>query len=123
MQGSLSMSEHEDDGITVLTVGGELDVAASPGLSEKLNELIRQRQGDVVVNLERVSFVDSTGLAVLLNALRRLTRARRRMPVVIGDGAVRRAFDVTRLHWTFEVFSDVESALARSGGGEAAATG
>ena len=117
------MSERDDEGITVLTVGGELDVAASPSFSEKLNEVIRQQGGDLVVDLQRVSFVDSTGLAVLLNALRRLTRARRRMAVVIGDGAVRRAFDVTRLHWTFEVFPDVDTALARSRGGEAAATG
>jgi anti-sigma B factor antagonist len=117
------MSERDEDGVTVLTVGGELDVAASPSFSEKLNEIIRQKGGDVVVDLERVSFVDSTGLAVLLNALRRLTRARRRMAIVIGDGAVQRAFEVTRLHWTFDVFAGVEDALARSRGGEAAATG
>ena len=67
--------------------------------------------GDVIVDLQRVSFVDSTGLAVLLNALRRLTRARRRMGIVIGNSAVRRAFEVTRLHWTFDVFDDVQSAL------------
>ena len=123
VQGSLSLSEREDAGTVVLTVGGELDVAAAPSLSDKLNELIRLKHGDVVVDLQRVSFVDSTGLAVLLNALRRLTRARRRMGVVIGDGAVKRAFDVTRLHWTFDVFEDVDGALARSHGGEAAATG
>ena len=117
------MSERDEDGITILTIGGELDVADSPSFSEKLNEIIRQKCGDVVVDLQRVSFVDSTGLAVLLNALRRLTRARRRLGVVIGDGAVKRAFDVTRLHWTFDVFADVDNALARSRGGEAAATG
>ena len=110
----------------VLTVTGELDVAAAPGFSEKLNDIIRQGGGDVVVDLRRVGFVDSTGLAVLLNALRRLTRARRRMGVVIGSGAVKRAFEVTRLHWTFDVFDDMESALARSraaAGDEAAAAG
>ena len=117
------MSERDHQAATVLTIGGELDVAASPSFSERLNEIIRQKSGDVVIDLRRVSFVDSTGLAVLLNALRRLTRARRRMAVVIGEGAVRRAFDVTRLHWTFEVFPDVDSALARSQGGQAAATG
>lgn len=123
MQASINVSERNADGVTVLTVGGELDVAASPELSEKLNHVIRQEAGDVVVDLSRVSFVDSTGLAVLLNALRRLTRARRRMAVVIGGGAVQRAFEVTRLHWTFDVFEDVDAALARSRGGEAAATG
>ncbi len=111
------MSESNADGVIVLTVGGELDVAASPAFSEKLNHVIRHEGGDVVIDLTRVSFVDSTGLAVLLNALRRLTRARRRMGVVIGGGAVRRAFEVTRLHWTFDVFDDVESALERSRGG------
>lgn len=123
MHGSINLAERAEDGAVVLTVGGELDVAASPSLSEKLNELIRLRHGDVIVDLSRVSFIDSTGLAVLLNALRRLTRARRKMGVVIGDGAVKRAFEVTRLHWTFEVFADVDAALARSRGGEAAATG
>lgn len=114
MQGTVQIGETSVDGACVLTVAGELDVAASPHLSERLNQLIRQGSGDVIVDLSGVSFVDSTGLAVLLNALRRLTRARRRMPVVIGNGAVRRAFDITRLHWTFEVFDDVDSALARS---------
>ena len=126
MQGSVSVSERHEDGVTVLTVGGELDVAAAPVFSEKLNDVIRLTAGDIVVDLQRVSFVDSTGLAVLLNALRRLTRARRRLGVVIGSGAVKRAFEVTRLHWTFDVFDDVEAALARSraeAGGEAAAAG
>ena len=114
MQATLHIGEQVIDGTTVLAVAGELDVAASPALSEKLNELIRSGEGDVIVDLKRVSFIDSTGLAVLLNALRRLTRARRRMSVVIGNGAVLRAFEVTRLHWTFEVFDSVESALERS---------
>ena len=123
MPGILSLLERDEDGAVLLTVGGELDVAAAPQLSEKLNDVIRLKHGDVVVDLRRVSFVDSTGLAVLLNALRRLTRARRRMAVVIGEGAVKRAFEVTRLHWTFDVFDDADDALARSRGGEAAATG
>lgn len=117
MQGTFRIDEQPVEGACVLTVAGELDVAAAPSLSEKLNALIRNGGGDVVVDLERVSFIDSTGLAVLLNALRRLTRARRRMGVIVGTGAVLRAFEVTRLHWTFDVFDDVESALRRSQGG------
>lgn len=114
MQATIHIGEQKIDGVTVLTAAGELDVAAAPMLSERLNHLIRTGTGDVVVDLQRVSFIDSTGLAVLLNALRRLTRARRRMALVIGNSAVLRAFEVTRLHWTFDVFDDVESALERS---------
>ena len=117
MQATLHIGEQQVEGTTILTAAGELDVAASPMLSEKLNDLIRRGAGDVIVDLQRVSFIDSTGLAVLLNALRRLTRVRRRMALVIGNGAVKRAFEVTRLHWTFDVFDDVESALERSRGG------
>ncbi len=117
MQSTVHIGESVIEGTVVLSVAGELDVSAAPHLSDRLNELIRTGTGDVVVDLQRVSFVDSTGLAVLLNALRRLTRARRRMGVVIGNSAVRRAFEVTRLHWTFDVFDDVDSALQRSRGG------
>jgi anti-sigma B factor antagonist len=117
MQGTVHIEETSAAGACLLTVAGELDMAAAPLLSERLNDLIRTGSGDLVLDLERVTFVDSTGLAVMLNALRRLTRARRQMAVVIGNGAVRRAFEVTRLHWTFDVFDDVDSALARSRAG------
>ena len=122
----LTITRDARSDVCVLAIRGELDLAAAPHLSEVLSDVIRGEATDVVADLSAVSFIDSTGLAVLLNALRRLTRARRRFGVVIGNGAVARAFEVTRLHWTFDVFDDVDTAVERSSattGGEAAATG
>ena len=64
----LEVSVRRDGDITVLRATGELDLAGSPRLATRLNDVIWRSTGDVVVELD-VHMVDSTGLAVLLNAL------------------------------------------------------
>jgi anti-anti-sigma factor len=57
---------------TVLAVKGEVDVYTAPRLREKLVELVSQGKHQIVVDLEGVDFLDSTGLGVLVGGLKRL---------------------------------------------------
>lgn len=100
--GLLEEIEHQR---TLLRLSGELDLLTAPKLAARLDEAVRQREGDVVVDLSEVEFVDSAGLHALLNGQRRLIRLSRRLSVICGPGPVRRVFELARLVETLGVVS------------------
>jgi anti-sigma B factor antagonist len=105
------LTEHEvDDQTTVVAVEGEIHVSTAPDFSRALNESIAAGRTSMVIDMTGVEFIDSTGLSVLLNALRRVTRAGGRMVLVCTNPNVLRLFEITRLDSTF----DIESRLTRA---------
>jgi anti-sigma B factor antagonist len=102
----LALTESRRSGATVIAVSGELDVLTAPKVATQLDEVVRTRAGDVVVDLRETEFIDSSGLFVLLNARRRLTRLSRRLTVLCPPGAVRRVLELSRLIETLGVVSD-----------------
>jgi anti-sigma B factor antagonist len=84
-------------GRTVVAVRGEVDALTTPQFGTEVGEVVRGATTDVVVDLSDSTFIDSTGLHVLLNAQRRLTRKGCRLSVVCGTSPVRRAFELARL--------------------------
>jgi anti-sigma B factor antagonist len=107
----LEVTVLHDGDVTVVRATGELDLAGSPRLAARLNEVIWSRRGAVIIDLD-VRMVDSTGLAVLLNALRRLDRAGRPLRIVSTQPSVRRALALTRLARELPVTDRVDDALA-----------
>lgn len=72
----LKLEHYTKDGIDILDVGGEIDVYSAPNLREALINLVGDGKYKIVVNMENVDFLDSTGLGVLVGGLKRV-RARR----------------------------------------------
>jgi anti-sigma B factor antagonist len=107
----LEVTVHEDGDVTVVRATGELDLAGSPRLAARLNDVIWRRCGAVVIDLD-VRMVDSTGLAVLLNTLRRLDRAGRPLRIVSTQPSVLRALGLSRLARELHVTERVDDALA-----------
>ena len=62
----LKLDHHTRDGIEVVDVEGEIDVYTAPRLRELLIELVNNGHYQLVVNMEKVEFLDSTGLGVLV---------------------------------------------------------
>jgi len=56
----------------VIAVHGEIDVYTSPRVKETINELIEKENYNLIINLEEVRYIDSTGLGVLIGALKRV---------------------------------------------------
>jgi anti-sigma B factor antagonist len=91
------ISEREGKLRTVLRVEGELDLLTAPKLSAAVDAILRHQDKDLAIDLRAVEFIDSSGLHVLLNAHRRLTRAGRRLAVICGPGPVRQVIELARL--------------------------
>ncbi len=90
----------------VLSVKGEVDVYTAPTLREHILTAINEGASTVVVDLSGVSFMDSTGLGVLVGALKRLRQADGTLHVVCDSEPVLKIFRVTGL---FDVFGVVDT--------------
>jgi anti-sigma B factor antagonist len=97
-------------GYAVLAVRGEVDVYTAPRLRERLIELVSQGSHQVVVDLEGVDFLDSTGLGVLVGGLKRLRSHDGNMILVCTQPRILKVFEITGLTKVFSIHDSVESA-------------
>jgi anti-sigma B factor antagonist len=107
----LEVQRTRSDGYDVLTVEGELDIATAPRMIAALNDALADAEVPLVVDLTRVLFMDSTGLALLMNARRRASRLGRGFAIVCPDGPIARVFEIADMVESLRVCPDRESAL------------
>src|SRR5947208_2602830 len=105
--------DHLDDATVVIRVVGEIHSTTAPEFSQRLNAAIADGHRGVVLDLTGVEFIDSTGLSVLLNGLRRVTRARGAMVMACANPTVLRLFEITKLDSTFEILPNCDDAIER----------
>jgi anti-sigma B factor antagonist len=119
---SFDLNEESLDAQThLIAVRGEVHVSTAPEFSERLNDAIAGGKTGVVIDMTGVDFIDSTGLSVLLNALRRVTRQQGTLALAVSNPTVLRLFEITRLDSTFDILPDRDTAIARVRRGQGAA--
>jgi anti-sigma B factor antagonist len=101
---------------TVLEVGGEIDVYTAPALRERIVALVDGGTTMLIVDLTHVEFLDSTGLGVLVGALKRLRSVGGEFSVVCDQERLLKIFRITGLDRVFTIYGSVESASAGSAG-------
>ncbi len=104
---------------TVLEVGGEIDVYTAPKLKERLLELVADGTKQIVVDLEGVEFLDSTGLGVLVGGLRRIRTQGGHLALVCTQERILKIFRITGLATFFDIYSSVAASVEADGGGDA----
>lgn len=109
--------EYIDERRHVVTPYGEIDALTAPRLGQRLLELVDRGKTGVVVDLSGVTFMDSTGIGVLLHTLRRLALRHGTLVLVCPTERVMRPFEITGVAARMRMFATREEAL----GGLAAA--
>lgn len=108
----LSLATREVAGHAVVEVRGEVDVYTASVLRQRLLEIIDGGAGRVVVDLRRVDFLDSTGLGVLVGALKRLRMDGGDLSLVCDNEKLLKIFRITALDRVFALHETVEAATA-----------
>jgi anti-sigma B factor antagonist len=107
------LSEDDADaGAHLISLRGEIHVTTAPQLAEHLSEAIESGKTAIVLDMSDVEFIDSTGLSVLLNALRLVGQRDGALALVCTNPTVLRLFQITGLESTFDIFADRAEAIA-----------
>ena len=102
----------EQGGATIVEVAGEIELHSAPQLRGELHRVCEGEGAKcVVVDLARVSFIDSTGLGVLIGGLKR-ARENGSLSLVCPQARVRRVFEITGLTSVFPIFDTLEEAVS-----------
>lgn len=95
-----------------IKLAGEIDLSRSPALRQQLLEMARQRPGRLVVDLGDVPYMDSSGVATLVETLQQQRKGGGRMVLCCLQPKVRSIFEIARLEMIFTIVEDKQAALA-----------
>src|ERR1700733_1498905 len=107
----LKLDHHTKDGIEIVDVEGEIDVYTAPRLRELLIELVNTGFYQLVVNMEKVEFLDSTGLGVLVGGLKRVRAHDGSLDLVCTQERILKIFRITGLTKVFGIHDTVDEAI------------
>jgi anti-sigma B factor antagonist len=112
----LKLGHHAQDGIEVIDVQGEIDMYTAPRLRELLIDLVSRGSYQLVVNLDQVGFLDSTGLGVLVGGLRRVRAHDGSLDLVCTREQILKTLEITGLTEVFGIYETADQAIAAAKG-------
>jgi anti-sigma B factor antagonist len=108
---SLSVKEVGDN--LVVYIGGRMDVHLAAEVETEIGRVIQQvRSGSVILNLDDVEYMSSSGLRVFVSLMRTLKDSNRKLKLCNLSNAVRKIFEVVELMDMFDIYDTEEEAMA-----------
>lgn len=97
--------------VVVLDIAGEIDLYNAPEIKDIINKLIEEKQYNVVINLEQVSYIDSSGIGALISSLSNLKKYQGGLKIINVYASVRKVFELTKLTSFFEIYENEDEAV------------
>ena len=101
-----------EDQPNVLSLEGEIDLHISPNVAASLNMMIEKKPKQLIVDLARVTYIDSSGLAALIEGMQNVQECGGKFALAGLQEPVRTIFEIARLDQVFRIFPNVNAALA-----------
>ena len=97
--------------LVVFDIEGEVDLYRSPEVRKNLLNLLNETPSKLAVNLSKVSYIDSSGLATLIEAYQKINRAGGEFALIGINNAIKSIFEISRLDRVFKTFSTEQEAV------------
>jgi anti-sigma B factor antagonist len=107
----VKIREERRNDAMICFVEGEININNSPELRKAFDGLITKGEKKVIVDFSAVSYIDSSGLATLIEMFQRLKQKGGKLRFTNMDQKIRNVFEITKLHKLFEIFDTQEAAL------------
>ncbi len=114
---NLSLSTESAGDVRILDIEGEVDVYSAPALREQLTTLVDAGNADIVADLSKTSFIDSTGLGVLVAGQNHAGEAGGALRVVCAQERILKLFRITGLDAVLQIYPSRDEAVAAAGVG------
>jgi len=109
----MALKTEAKNGLTVCHIEGEIDINSSPGIKKAFDKLIARKEPKLVVNFSKVTYVDSSGLATLVELLKNMRTYGGKMKLANLSPKIKSLFEITKLEKLFEIFADEEEAISK----------
>jgi anti-sigma B factor antagonist len=100
----------EKNGISVFKMTGDIDINTSPEVKKSFDQAIVAKRDKVVINLKDVGYVDSSGLATLVEILKNMRAYGGKLKLSNLSAKVRGLFEITKLDKLFDIVAEEEDA-------------
>jgi len=108
----LTLATQEVEGATIVTVGGEIDVYTAPRLRDKITELVGDGVYHLIIDMEGVEFLDSTGLGVLVGGLKKVRAHDGSLQLICTQERLLKIFRITGLAKVFRIHASAAAAVS-----------
>ncbi len=112
MGDTVNIDTRNDGDVTIVEIDGDVDARTGPMLLRNLDEILAAGNNKIVLDLEKVDFMDSMGISVLLTFHKRIRFQNGTVTLARLQEPVRKVFELTRLDQVFKTHNDVEGAVA-----------
>ena len=97
--------------LTVCHVDGEININSSPDIKKSFDKLISKKTPKIVINLSKVTYVDSSGLATLVEILKNMRAYGGKLRLSNLSSKIKSLFEITKLEKLFEIMADEADAI------------
>lgn len=108
----LTLETRDGAGATIVAVEGEIDVYTASKLRDKITELVAAGTYHLIIDMEGVEFLDSTGLGVLVGGLKKVRTHDGSLQLICNQDRLLKIFRITGLAKVFTIHRSAEAATA-----------
>ncbi len=108
----MQVNIEDKNGVTVCSMVGDIDINTSPDVKKSFDQIIKDKKDKVVIDLKDVGYVDSSGLATLVEILKNLRAYGGKLKIADLSDKVRGLFEITKLDKLFDIVADEQEALS-----------